>query len=145
MKCQTMEVYGGAVMHLSAFRDRGTREGATRQIRCWRCTPGLYALIIGVGNYRNLTRTPNDQLRMGNLDGPARTATRIAVLIESNEKGCLPAPCGRCVFCCRRVQTKPAKGGANDVTLFYFAGHGIRRGPPQRTCAAGAKGRNQWR
>ena len=45
-------------------------------------------------------------------------------------KGLPARPCGRCVFCCRRVQTKPAKAGANDVTLFYFAGHGIRGNAP---------------
>jgi hypothetical protein len=121
---------------------------------------GLHALIIGVGNYPNLVRAPNNLLGMGHLDGPARTALKFAEFLLSfdtkpdrlaaplrslrlllspspREQGQIPIPAGISPANWQTIHTAAvawrhaATNSADDVTLFYFAGHGIQRGPAE--------------
>jgi hypothetical protein len=123
--------------------------------------PGLHALIIGVGFYPFLTQAPNNQLEMGHLDGPVPTALRLAEFLLSlpPEKGSLAAPLRSLRLLLSPSPGDKARGltppagvlpatignirlaakqwrqnatsDDNNITLFYFAGHGIQRGPAE--------------
>lgn len=123
--------------------------------------PGLHALIIGVGSYPNLSTPPNDTLGMRHLDGPARTALRLAEFLTSFDgtKGKLAVPLrslrvlispspnevvrnlklpdglprasDNSIREAARRWRNDAASSVENVALFYFAGHGIQRGPAE--------------